>query len=112
MEIIPVSTSEYFCFLIFKVIKIVWTGTSRSPICIVKYLTNTYEPVTCAYNPSYSGGRDQEIHGLKPACANSSQDPISKNSITKIGLVELLKLKALSSSSSTIKKSFVLKIFS
>jgi hypothetical protein len=24
------------------------------------------------YNPSYSGGRDQEDHGLKPAQANSS----------------------------------------
>jgi hypothetical protein len=30
------------------------------------------------YNPSYSGGRDQEDHGLKPALANSSRDPISK----------------------------------
>jgi hypothetical protein len=27
------------------------------------------------YNPSYSGGRDQEDHGLKPDRANSSQDP-------------------------------------
>jgi hypothetical protein len=30
-------------------------------------------------NPSYSGGRDQEDCGSKPAQANSSQDPISKN---------------------------------
>jgi hypothetical protein len=30
------------------------------------------------YNPSYSGGRDQEDGGLKPAQANSSQDPVSK----------------------------------
>jgi hypothetical protein len=29
-------------------------------------------------NPSYSGGRDQEDHSLKPAWANSLQDPISK----------------------------------
>jgi hypothetical protein len=29
-------------------------------------------------NPSYSGGRGQEDHGLKPFWANSSQDPISK----------------------------------
>jgi hypothetical protein len=29
-------------------------------------------------NPSYSGGRDQEDHGSKPAQANSLQDPISK----------------------------------
>jgi hypothetical protein len=25
-----------------------------------------------AYNPIYSGGRDQEDHGLKPAWANGS----------------------------------------
>jgi hypothetical protein len=36
---------------------------------------------TC--NPSYSGGRDQENHGLKPAPTNSLQDPISKKTITK-----------------------------
>jgi hypothetical protein len=32
---------------------------------------------TC--NPSYSGGRDQEDHGLKLAQGNSLQDPILKN---------------------------------
>jgi hypothetical protein len=32
---------------------------------------------TC--NPNYSGGRDLENQGSKPAWANSSQDPISKN---------------------------------
>jgi hypothetical protein len=36
---------------------------------------------TC--NPSYSGGRDQEDNGFKPAQTNSSQDPISKISNTK-----------------------------
>jgi hypothetical protein len=35
--------------------------------------------VTQAYNPSYSGGRDQEDRGLKPAWENSSRDPFSKN---------------------------------
>jgi hypothetical protein len=35
--------------------------------------------VAHAYNPSYSGGRDQEDHGSKPAQANSAQDPILKN---------------------------------
>jgi hypothetical protein len=35
---------------------------------------------TC--NPSYSGGRDQEDCSLKPAWANSSQDPISKKKKT------------------------------
>jgi hypothetical protein len=33
-------------------------------------------PVAHTCNPSYSEGRDQEDHGLKPAEANSSQDPI------------------------------------
>jgi hypothetical protein len=41
--------------------------------------------VAHAYNPSYSGGIDQEGHGLKPAWANSLQDPISKKPITKKG---------------------------
>jgi hypothetical protein len=35
--------------------------------------------VAHTYNPSYSGGRDQEDHGSKPACKNNSQDPMSKN---------------------------------
>jgi hypothetical protein len=57
--------------------------------------------VAHACNPSYSGGRDQEDTGLKPAQANSS---ISKIPNTKIRLVEWLKVKALSSSPSTAKK--------
>jgi hypothetical protein len=44
--------------------------------------------VALACNPSYSGGRDQEDCGLKPAWANSSQDPILKKN--KKGLVEWL----------------------
>jgi hypothetical protein len=39
--------------------------------------------VAHACNPSYSGGRDQKDHGLKPAQANSSQDPILKKTFTK-----------------------------
>jgi hypothetical protein len=42
-------------------------------------------PMAYGYNPSYSGGRDQEDHGLKPAWANSLQDPVSKILITKMG---------------------------
>jgi hypothetical protein len=42
------------------------------------------EPVAHAYNPSYSGGKDQN-GGLKPTGANSSQDPILKKPITKKG---------------------------
>jgi hypothetical protein len=38
-----------------------------------------WAPVAHACNPSYSGGRDQEDGSLKPAQANSSQDPILKN---------------------------------
>jgi hypothetical protein len=34
--------------------------------------------VAYACNPSYSGGKDQEDHGLKPAQENSSQHPFSK----------------------------------
>jgi hypothetical protein len=49
-------------------------------------------PVAHSCNPSYSGGRDQEDHGLKPAQANSSKDPIMKKLITKKGLVEWLKV--------------------
>jgi hypothetical protein len=41
--------------------------------------------VTVAYAcyPSYSGGRDQENRGSKPAQANSLQDPILKIPNTK-----------------------------
>jgi hypothetical protein len=31
------------------------------------------------YNPSHSGGRDQEDQGIKPTKVNSLQDPILKN---------------------------------
>jgi hypothetical protein len=41
--------------------------------------------VAHTYNPSYSGGRDQEDLGMKPAQANSLRDPISKKLITKKG---------------------------
>jgi hypothetical protein len=48
--------------------------------------------VAHACNPSYSGGRDQEDCGSKPAWENSSKDPISKKPFTKKkkGLVEWL----------------------
>jgi hypothetical protein len=42
-------------------------------------------PVIHACNPSYSGDRDQEDSGSKPAWANSSQDNISKITFTKNG---------------------------
>jgi hypothetical protein len=40
-------------------------------------------PVAHAYNPSYSGGRDQEDLCSKPVWANSLRDLISKTPITK-----------------------------
>jgi hypothetical protein len=43
-------------------------------------------PVAHACNPSYSGDRNQEDHGSKPAQANSSQEPYLEKPFTKIGL--------------------------
>jgi hypothetical protein len=59
--------------------------------------------VAYAYNLSYSQCRDQEDCSSKVAQANNSGSPISKKPITKIGLVEWLKVKALSSSPSNSK---------
>jgi hypothetical protein len=39
--------------------------------------------VTEAWNPSCSGGRDQEDPASKPTWANTSQDPISKTKSQK-----------------------------
>jgi hypothetical protein len=39
-------------------------------------------------NPSYSGGRDQEDHGSKPAQANISMRLYLEKSFTKIRLLE------------------------
>jgi hypothetical protein len=36
-------------------------------------------PIAHACNPSYSGDRDQEDHGLSTAWANRLRDPVSKN---------------------------------
>jgi hypothetical protein len=57
-----------------------------------------------ACNPSCSGGTNQEDRGSKPAQAKSSARPYLEKPFTKIGLVEWLKVKALSSSPSTTKK--------
>jgi hypothetical protein len=38
-----------------------------------------------AYNPSDSGGSDQEDHGSKPAQENNLWDPILNTPITKKG---------------------------
>jgi hypothetical protein len=60
-------------------------------------------PVAYACNPNYSGGRDQEDRSSKPALANSSR-PCLQKSHHKNGLVEWLKVKALSSNPNTAKK--------
>jgi hypothetical protein len=48
-------------------------------------------PVAYIYNPSYSGGRDQEDRASKPARANSSLDSYLENTQHIEGLVEWLK---------------------
>jgi hypothetical protein len=68
----------------------------------------SWAPVAHACKPNYSGGRDQEDFGSKPAWAKSLQDTTSKIPITKKGLVEWLKVKVLSSSPSTTKKKKVM----
>jgi hypothetical protein len=52
-----------------------------------------WTPVAHAYNPSYSGGRDQEDRGSEPARANSLQDPNLKKTHHKKRLVEQLKVR-------------------
>jgi hypothetical protein len=39
--------------------------------------------VAHAYNPSYSGSKDQEYHGSKPAWANSSPETLSRKTLHK-----------------------------
>jgi hypothetical protein len=60
--------------------------------------------VAHACNASYSGGRDQEDRGSKPAQANSSRRSYLEKHHHKKGLVQWLKVKALSSNPNTIKK--------
>jgi hypothetical protein len=40
-------------------------------------------PVAHTWNPSYSGGRDQEDHSSKPAQAKSSTRPYLKKNLHK-----------------------------
>jgi hypothetical protein len=47
--------------------------------------------VAHAYSPGYSGGRDQEDHGSKPAQAKFAR-PFLKKTHHKNGLVEWLKV--------------------
>jgi hypothetical protein len=73
-------------------------------ILLIKKGKCCWVPVAHTCNPSYSGGRDQKDHSSKPAQGNSSRHPILKKPITKKGLVEWLKVQALSSNPRTTKK--------
>jgi hypothetical protein len=76
----------------------------------IRRFSTSWELVAHACNPSYSGGRDHEDQGSKPALANSSRDLILKVPNTKKGLVAQAvdclpsKCEALSTNSSTAKK--------
>jgi hypothetical protein len=59
--------------------------------------SGSWAPLVHTCNPNYSGGRDQEDPGSKPAQANKLQDPISnktkqKNPSQRKGLVEWFKV--------------------
>jgi hypothetical protein len=57
-----------------KVFEKPWTNSSGNPISKKQNKKPTHyswAPVAHFYNPSYSGGRDQEDPDLKPACASS-----------------------------------------
>jgi hypothetical protein len=49
----------------------------------VEEVCRSFALVAHTYNTSYSGGRDQENHGSKPAQANTSRDPILKKKSQK-----------------------------
>jgi hypothetical protein len=83
-------------------------------IAIMKFKINTVSlvQVAQAYNPSYSGSRDQEECGLMLAWANIFKTLSRKTPHTykekKIELVDWLKVKALSSRHSTAKKKLIM----
>jgi hypothetical protein len=66
--------------------------------CLKIYIYG-WAPVAHAYNPNYSGGRDQEDHDLKPK--QTFWETLSQKYPSQKWLVEWLKVKALSSSPST-----------
>jgi hypothetical protein len=89
------------CHCIIVIVpKMDYSGFCSTPQRPQKYLR--YNPIKIykirlgvvahACNPSYSGGRDQEDRGSRPALANSSQDPILEKTISNKGLVEWFKV--------------------
>jgi hypothetical protein len=73
----------------------------NGPNSPVKRYKVCWVPMAHVCNPSNSGVKDQEDHGSKPAWANSSARLYLETPFIKIGLVEWLKVKALSLSPST-----------
>jgi hypothetical protein len=70
-----------------------------------KSVTTSWALVAHTCNPSYTGDRDQEDDGSKPAQAKQFTRPsLRKKPITKKGLVEWLKVKALCSNPSITEK--------
>jgi hypothetical protein len=69
--------------LFMKVIHVLEMSISLTVFCTKECLC--WAAMVYASNPSYSGGRDQEDHGSKPALANSLQDPLLKKPFTKKG---------------------------
>jgi hypothetical protein len=90
--LILVSFHEVWCHIIY-----ILTAQYTFTTLIKKQIKNNkiytgQVLVAHASNPSYLGGKDQENCGLKPARANSSQDPSSIKIIIKKGLVECFKM--------------------
>jgi hypothetical protein len=54
--------------------------------------TTVWVLVAHARNPGYSGGRDWEDHGLKPALANSFVRPYHEKNLSRKRLVEQLRM--------------------
>jgi hypothetical protein len=95
---------QKYYFEIYPYFKNVYSGLIEGNISTDKVKSSpkniqlSQAPVAHAYNPSYSGSKDQENLGSKPAWANSLGVPILKNIHHKKGLAEWLKVQALSSS--------------
>jgi hypothetical protein len=63
---------------------ICWELNQVMIVCIYVFnLKNNHWLVAPTYNPSYSGGRDQEDRVSKPDRANSSSDPILKKTLSQ-----------------------------
>jgi hypothetical protein len=73
---------------------------------VLKFLLWIWALVAHTYNPRYSGGRDQEDHGSKPP-RQIVLETLSQKYPSQKGLVEWLKVQALSSNPSTAKDFFL-----